>query len=255
MAYSKRIEELIKTAMVDGAIDATEEKVLRKAAKSEGLDPDELIMNVRARVSKKGSDLGLIGNFHALFEDRRPPEVKSKEQKQALFIGAACLLMVVVSMYGLYLLERGEQGTDGNYYNSYIEAAQHGEFTVAHTLVNQTWQKYKKVSQRKDHEDQAEQLYKQYMTETADLFVKEMTYLIGDGSEEASNRVAFLLVNLPTEYDANAYSDRCNDVFNLAIITGNEYLAKKVLAMYKQNEAKNQAIKKYKQAVKEGAFK
>lgn len=55
--YSKKLEQLIKLSIEDGVIDETENSVLIKCAKEEGVDIDELTLYVNSLVKKRQREL------------------------------------------------------------------------------------------------------------------------------------------------------------------------------------------------------
>ena len=234
MAYSKRIEELIKIAMADSSIDATEEKVLRKAAESEGLDPDEMIMNVRARIVQKntpsiatnaGSTLLTIGSNIFSFT----------KKIGCLGWAGICVVLFFVWMCIDDKKENTVEGENGIEYSTDIaglnQAISNNDFNAAHQICDKGWKK-------------------QEMLEI--LLTTEVQYLAADGSSEAIDRIAYLinsvrlgvkpqsgLVGYSTgeEYETNVklINTVCDKVLDIAIANKNESLADKILLLYKDS--------------------
>lgn len=249
MAYSKRIEELIKTAIVDGAIDATEEKVLRKAAKSEGLDPDERIMNVRARIVQKntpsiatnaGSTLLTIGSNIFSFTNKIG----------CLGWAGICVVLFFVWMCIDDKKEHTVEGENGIEYSTDIaglnQAISNNDFNAAHQICDKG---------RKKEE----------MLEI--LLTTEVQYLVADGSSEAIDRIAYLinsvrlgekpqsgLVSWGTgkEYETNVklINTVCDKVLDIAIANKNESLADKILLLYKDSIKRTEGSSKKNVVVK-----
>ena len=128
-------------------------------------------------------------------------------------------------------------GEDGKTYETYQEACQEQDFEAANKIVER----------------------RMFMTEKDKdyVFNAEMLYLVSQNTEEASNRVLYLLaeyqfqgmpvspggkyglmfyreVKMYLESISN-YNNRCNNVLSLAISQGNESLARKVVELFKQN--------------------
>lgn len=253
MAYSKRIEELIKTAMVDGAIDATEEKVLRKAAKSEGLDPDELIMNVRARIVQKNK-----------------PSIATNAASTLLNVGSnifsftkkiGCLgwagILFVMSFVWMCNHDKEKstvEGENGIEYSidiaSLNKAIANNDFNAAHQIYDKHWG-------GSDKEEMLEI-----------LLTKEVQYLAADGSSEAFDRIAYLINSVRlgekpqsgliasyytgAEYEKNVklINTVCDKVLDIAIVTKNERLADKILLLYKDSIKRTKGDSKKKIVVK-----
>jgi len=193
-------------------------------------------------------------------------------------------------------------GADGTEYKTYQAACRAGDFEAAHEFVD----KLQEMAEGKNPILYKEEIEK-YQAAQDYVFKQEMMYLAADGSEEASNKIIFLLTELPVEGEmlsegmhdfykvygnrykswVKRYNTKCDEILSLAIQNKNEYLAKKVLGMFKQNmegetgghnekivvkgktitfdgnhgyvwytnEDIDAAQKKYNQAVKSGAFK
>ena len=127
-------------------------------------------------------------------------------------------------------------GADGTVYSSYQDACRNADFNAAYKIIELT----DGTEEDKDY-----------------VFNAEMLYLVSQNTEEASNRVLYLLAeyHIPgtppspkAEYRHDAYdavkkyiegisrfNNRCNSVLSLAISQGNETLARKVIELFKQN--------------------
>ena len=127
-------------------------------------------------------------------------------------------------------------GADGTVYISYQDACRALDFNAAYRFIELN----EGTEEDKDY-----------------VFNAEMLYLVSQNTEEASNRVLYLLaeyqipgtpVSPEAKYGEDAYDDvkkymegisrynnRCNSVLNLAISQGNEILARKVIELFKQN--------------------
>lgn len=129
-------------------------------------------------------------------------------------------------------------GVDGKEYDSYQSACRNQDFVAAYDWI----EKNNGSEEDKDY-----------------VFNAEMLYLTSLGTEEASNRIVFLLAEyrIPGKVpqieqgyqvkreDYKPYVDyiegnvrfntRCNNVLDLAISQGDEKLAKKITKLYKQD--------------------
>lgn len=249
MAYSDKIEKLIKTAMVDGKLDETEEKVLRKAAEAEGFDPDEVIMDVRARIVQKntpsiatnaGSTLLTIGSNIFSFA----------KKIGCLGWAGICVVLFFVWMCIDDKKEHTVEGENGIEYSTDIaglnQAISNNDFNAAHQICDKG---------RKKEE----------MLEI--LLTTEVQYLAADGSSEAIDRIAYLinsvrlgekpqsgLVSWGTgkEYETNVklINTVCDKVLDIAIANKNESLADKILLLYKDSIKRTEGSSKKNVVVK-----
>lgn len=249
MAYSDKIEKLIKTAMVDGKLDETEEKVLRKAAEAEGFDPDEVIMDVRARIVQKntpsiatnaGSTLLTIGSNIFSFT----------KKIGCLGWAGICVVLFFVWMCIDDKKEHTVEGENGIEYSTDIaglnQAISNNDFNAAHQICDKG---------RKKEE----------MLEI--LLTTEVQYLAADGSSEAIDRIAYLinsvrlgekpqsgLVSWGTgkEYETNVklINSVCDKVLDIAIANKNESLADKILLLYKDSIKRTEGSSKNNVVVK-----
>ena len=130
------------------------------------------------------------------------------------------------------------KGADGTEYSSYQEACRHQDFVAAYDWI-----------EKNDGSDDD----KDY------VFNAEMLYLTSLGTEEASNRIVFLLAEyqIPGEvvndaspeyfageqyHNAKIYingvkrfNKRCDNVIDLAITQGNKELALRIVDLYKED--------------------
>lgn len=249
MAYSDKIEKLIKTAMVDDKLDETEEKVLRKAAEAEGFDPDEVIMDVRARIVQKntpsiatnaGSTLLTIGSNIFSFT----------KKIGCLGWAGICVVLFFVWMCIDDKKEHTVEGENGIEYSTDIaglnQAISNNDFNAAHQICDKG---------RKKEE----------MLEI--LLTTEVQYLAADGSSEAIDRIAYLinsvrlgekpqsgLVSWGTgkEYETNVklINTVCDKVLDIAIANKNESLADKILLLYKDSIKRTEGSSKKNVVVK-----
>ena len=127
-------------------------------------------------------------------------------------------------------------GADGTVYSSIQDACRAKDFTAAYKILDL-------IEGSEEDEDY--------------VFNAEVIYLVSQNTEEASNRVLYLLAEyqnsgMPVspggEYGSNfyekvkvylesisRYNNRCNNVLTLAISQGNKSLARKVVELFKQN--------------------
>ena len=128
-------------------------------------------------------------------------------------------------------------GADGKEYTSYQEACRAGDFEAAYKIIEIT----DGTEEDKDY-----------------VFNAEMLYLASQNTEDASNRILYLLAeyhipgtptapngeyNFDKAYDGakkyvegiSRYNNRCNSVLDMAIALKNEKLANGVINLMKQN--------------------
>ena len=136
-------------------------------------------------------------------------------------------------------------GQDGIRYWSYREACDNHDYQAAHKFITlmskeivDSWNP-KKWSQSDIKEA------------TGYVFQHEVSYLLAEMGEDANTRVLFLIKELPK----GVYSDDyCDDVLNIAILTGNKKLASDIIALYKDESQKDVAKEKLQEAVESGKF-
>ena len=151
-------------------------------------------------------------------------------------------ILVLLAMIGISIAtlcscgSKSVKGADGTEYSSYQEACRHQDFVAAYDWI----EKNNGSDDDKDY-----------------VFNAEMLYLTSLGTEEASNRIVYLLaeyqipgtpVKWGVEYhngkqreDAEKYvaglakfNQRCDNVIDMAIAQGNESLARKIVGFYKE---------------------
>lgn len=152
---------------------------------------------------------------------------------------AALLGLVMTTFCGCGNISIGNKtvkGADGKEYDSYQSACRNLDFVAAYDWI----EKNNGSEEDKDY-----------------VFNAEMLYLVSQNTEEASNRVLYLLAEYQIpgtplypnghytdkyygpakEYieGLSRYNNRCRRVLDLAISQGNETLARKVIELFKQN--------------------
>lgn len=139
------------------------------------------------------------------------------------------------------------KGENGKEYESYREACRDGDFDAAHKFLDRM-----KEKKAKDWEDVKK------MEEAEDyVFNYEVNTLVSQNSEEANTRIIYLLNEIPIEgtkqpigkhfYNGSDYGNCCNrfniklnKILELAISTGNQDIAKKILPLYKEDENRDE---------------
>jgi len=141
-------------------------------------------------------------------------------------------------------------GENGKEYKSYQAACRAGDFEAAHEFVD-------KLQEKATGADPvwSKEIIEKYKAAQDYVFKQEMMYLAADGNEEASNKIIFLLTELPVEGEklsegmheyyavsdneykgwVKRYNNKCDEILSLAIQNKNKYLAKKILSMFKEN--------------------
>jgi len=131
-------------------------------------------------------------------------------------------------------------GADGTVYSSYQEACRAQDFEAAYKIIE--------ISDGTEQD-------KEY------VFNSEMLYLASLNTEDATNRIVYLLseyaiqgtpVSVGDKYTDNSpghdkylaakeyisgisrFNDRCNSVLNIAISQNNKFLASKIVGLYKE---------------------
>ena len=156
-------------------------------------------------------------------------------------------------------------GADGKEYTSYQEACRAGDFEAAHKFLDVLHDKYVEGYGEAHEYDsyQVRDVREKYHAALNAIFKQEMMFLASDGSEQAADKVVYLLTEIPEEGSAHPdgryswvkiredcdeakehvtyckwvtnYNSLCTQILDLAISQENQYLAKKVIKMYKQN--------------------
>ena len=156
-------------------------------------------------------------------------------------------------------------GADGKEYTSYQEACRAGDFEAAHKFLDVLYDKYVEGYGNAHEYDSylVRDVREKYHAALNYIFKQEMMFLASDGSEQAADKVIYLLTEIPEEGSAysdgryhyqqinesyddakdfvtfskwiNNYNNLCNQILDLAISQENQFLAAKVVKMYKQN--------------------
>lgn len=190
--------------------------------------------------------------------------------KKILFLSTLCLELFLVSCGNSSSKNEEEEkitvtSSDGKEYTSYREACRAGDFESAHKfldiLYNEYVEGYGSASDYQSHK--VREVREKYHAALNDIFKQEMMFLASDGSEQASDKIIYLLTEVPMEgsphpegkynYDmigeiyheakdhvtyckyVSNFNNLCNKILDLAISQNNQYLAKKVITMYLQN--------------------
>jgi len=194
--------------------------------------------------------------------------------KKVIFIAVGVVLLLV---YGIaQFKEQAEKkaaakayeeskwvtGTDGTVYKTYQDACRAKDFEGANVFVERLLQEAQDGGDFSDSWDE-------YHNAQDYVFDKEVRFLVAEGSEDASNRIIYLLTEIPVEgkkyaegvYDMwygigteykkykewlPRYNQKCDAVLEIAILQKNKDLARKVLGMYKQNVNNIDQVKAYK---------
>ncbi len=155
--------------------------------------------------------------------------------------------------------------TGSTKFDSYQEACKAGDFETAHQFLNTLYDKYMEgYGDADDYQSyRVKEVREKYHAALNYIFKQEMMFCASEGSEQASDKIIYLLTEIPEEgsphpdgryswvkiredcEDAKEhityckwvtnYNSLCTQIINLAISQNNEYLARKVLLMYKQN--------------------
>ena len=154
-------------------------------------------------------------------------------------------------------------GSDGKEYKSYQAACRACDFEAAHEYVDQLYSRF--VKELDDTNPSGANAFnqnvkgeKEFMSAEDYVFKQEMMYLVSNGDEQSSDKIIYLLTELQVLgeplneglndfYDAlslpqrlysqyiKRFNSHCDQILDLAISQNNDYLAKKVLGMYKKN--------------------
>ena len=147
-------------------------------------------------------------------------------------------------------------GSDGKEYTNYQEACRAQDFEVAFKFFDILHDKYVKAlgDDNTFESSEIDEERKEYYSALDYIYKQEIMYLASIGDEASSNRIAFLLQEVPVEGNCNPgltswigkdedayieairhYNDLCNTALDLAISQGNKSLASKIIRLYKQN--------------------
>ncbi len=198
------------------------------------------------------------------------------------FLSFCCMAVFLLTACGSSSSKNGEEkisvtGADGKEYTSYQDACRAGAFDAAYSILEKKREEFEKfkennqlvikkvdkgifsddVSYDKSNQEKYDAMVKNYEEGMDYVFNAEMLFLASQNTEEASNRILYLLAEYhipgtPTapngEYNHEAYdgakkyvegisryNNRCNSVLDMAIAQKNEKLAHSVVKIMKQN--------------------
>lgn len=164
-------------------------------------------------------------------------------------------------------------GADGKEYTSYQQACRAGDFEAAHQFLDILHDKYfEGYGEAREYDSyEVRDVREKYHAALKAIFKQEMMFLASDGSEQAADKVVYLLTEIPEEGSAHPdgrydwikisenceeakdhttyckwvtnYNSLCTQILDLAISQENQYLAKKVIKMYKQNVINERAYR------------
>lgn len=155
-------------------------------------------------------------------------------------------------------------GSDGKVYANYREACRNCDFDAAYSILEKNREKFEKFkeenkfSKKNDNKKIYDAMVRNYEEGMDYVFNAEMLYLTSQNTEEASNRILYLLAEIEIPgippaagkisyekgdyYNLNSYiegiarfNNKCNNVLNMAIVQKNEKLAHGVVKLMKQN--------------------
>lgn len=192
---------------------------------------------------------------------------KTSENKDAeSVVGAAAKIKSIVNKAAESVV-----GADGKTYESYQSACNAGDFDAAREILAKMKKEYEDFKKNNkmfksnfitgyrdySNENKYNAMVQSYMEAENYVFNAEILYLISQNSEEATNRLFFLLSEyqlsgLPPspsgEYKGNdydkvkeyiasvaRYNGHCNNALDLAISQGYQSLAKRIIHLFKQN--------------------
>lgn len=159
--------------------------------------------------------------------------------------------------------EYSVKGADGTEYKTYQQACRANDFEAAHEFIDLIYNELAKVIEETNPSganayNTSLQYEKQFYSAEDYVFKQEMMYLMSNGDEMSSDKILYLLTELQVlgeplnegindMFDAESlpqrlysqyikrFNSHCDQILDLAISQNNEYLAKKVLGMYKKN--------------------
>lgn len=200
--------------------------------------------------------------------------------KRIYFLAVCCLTICMLMACDSKKTNSSEEegitvkGADGKEYTSYQAACRAQDFEAAHEILDILYDKYLEgYGVASDYEDiSLEKVRAKYQAACGYIFKQEMMYCLSDGSEQASDKVLYLLSEIPVEgvphpegsyyfHDVDPgfsdgkehytyyswvrnYNGYCTQILDLALSQNNAYLAKKVIGMYKQNIVHEEDSKK-----------
>jgi len=135
----------------------------------------------------------------------------------------------------------------------YIEAVDNADFEKAHDILNQHYAKY--LDAYRSNPRKMSYSTKSYWQAAHHIYKAEMQYLLPLNDPEANNRLIYTLQSMneigrkPTsdksygydeypEVDAYANNRLCDDMLDIAITYNNRNMAKRLLALYKDDVEK-----------------
>ncbi len=202
--------------------------------------------------------------------------------KRIKFLSFCCMAVFLLTACGSSSSkgeDKGEEekitvtGADGKEYTSYQQACRVGDFEAAHKFLDFLHDNYVDgYGKADDYESyQVRDVREKYHAALNAIFKQEMMFLASDGSEQAADKVVYLLTEIPEEGSAypdgryswwkivegseeakehvtyckwvTNYNSLCTQILDLAISQENQYLAKKVIKMYKQNVINEKAYR------------
>lgn len=168
--------------------------------------------------------------------------------KRISFLSLCCLAVIILSACG------GISGSKS--YATYQEACRANDYEAAFKFFDVLHEKYVKAlgDDKTFESSEIDEDRKEYYSALDYIYKQEIMYLASIGDEASSNRIAFLLQEVPIEGNCNPgltswigkdedayiesikhYNDLCNTALDLAISQGNKLLASKIIRLYKQN--------------------
>ena len=190
--------------------------------------------------------------------------------KRIKFLSFCCIAVFLLTACGSSSSKNEEEkitvtGANGKEYTSYQEACRAEDFEAAHKYLDILYDKYLEgYGSASDYQSYGVQdVREKYHAALNAIFKQEMMVLASDGSEQSSDKIVYLLTEIPEEGSAHPdgryswtqisegcddakehvtyckwvtnYNSLCTQILDLAISQENQYLAKKVIKMYKQN--------------------
>lgn len=194
------------------------------------------------------------------------------------FMSFCCIAVFLLTACGSSSSKGEEEkitvtGADGKEYTSYQQACRAGDFEAAHQFLDVLHDKYfESYGEAREYDSyEVRDVREKYHAALKAIFKQEMMFLASDGSEQASDKVVYLLTEIPEEGSAHPdgrydwikiredceeakdhttyckwvtnYNSLCTQILDLAISQENQYLAKKVIKMYKQNVINERAYR------------
>lgn len=190
--------------------------------------------------------------------------------KRIKFLSFYCIAVFLLTACGSSSSKNEEEkitvtGANGKEYTSYQEACRAEDFEAAHKYLDILYDKYLEgYGSASDYQSyRVQDVREKYHAALNAIFKQEMMVLASDGSEQSSDKIVYLLTEIPEEGSAHPdgryswvkiredcddakehvtyckwvtnYNSLCTQILDLAISQENQYLAKKVIKMYKQN--------------------